>query len=196
MKSRTLLFSAQVALLAAVYVGVARVGLLLFSVLGHNTLVWPPTGIALAALLIFGPQLWPGIALGAFLASAATGVPLTVACGVSVGNTLEALCAVFLLRRVVGFQHALERLQDVLGLVVLAAGLSTMVSATIDVTSLCLGGVAPWHAFGLLWQVWWLGGAMSDLVLAPLLLTWSTRVRMKRRLWRLVETGVLVASLV
>jgi PAS domain S-box-containing protein len=196
MKSRSLLFSAKVATLTVVYFGVARLGLLLSIVLGHNTLVWPPTGIALAALLLFGPQLWPGIALGAFLASAATGVPLAVACGVSVGNTLEALCAVFLLQRVVGFQPALERLQDVLGLVVLAAGLSTMVSATIDVASLCLGGVAPWDAYGLLWQVWWLGGAMSDLVLAPLLLTWNTRVRMKRRLWRLAETGVLAASLV
>jgi two-component system, NarL family, sensor histidine kinase FusK len=71
----------------------------------------------------------------------------------SAGNTLEALLAVFLLRRVVKFQNTLERLQDVFGLVGLAAGLSTMVSATIDVASLCLGGVAPWDTYGLLWRV-------------------------------------------
>src|SRR5690349_7885242 len=124
MESRSLRYSAEVAILAVAYFGVARAGLLLSIILGHNTLVWPPTGIALAALLLFGPQLWPGIALGAFLASAATGVPLAVACGVSIGNTVEAVCAVWLLRRVVGFQPALERLHDVLGLVVLAAGLS------------------------------------------------------------------------
>jgi two-component system, NarL family, sensor histidine kinase FusK len=196
MKSHNLLFLARVLILAVIYVGVARLGLLLSFVLGNNALVWPPTGIALAALLLFGSHLWPGIALGAFLASASTGIPLAVACGVSAGNTLEALFAVFLLRRVVRFQNALERLQDVFGLVGLAAGLSTMVSATIDVTSFCLGGVASWDAYGLLWRVWWLGGAMSNLVVAPLLLTWSSRFRVKRRLWRIAETGALLVSLV
>jgi len=109
---------------------------------------------------------------------------------------LEALVAVFLLHRVVGFQNSLERLVDVFGLVGLAAGLSTMVSATIDVTSLCLGGVAPWDAYGVLWRVWWLGGAMSNMVIAPLLLTWSARFRLKQRRWRLVEIGALVIAVV
>jgi integral membrane sensor domain MASE1 len=111
MKSDNLLFLAKIAILAAVYFGMARLGILLSIVLGYNTLVWPPTGLALAALLLCGPHLWPGIALGALLASVATGVPILVACGVSAGNTVEALVAVFLLRRVVGFQNALERLQ-------------------------------------------------------------------------------------
>src|SRR4051794_19562851 len=177
----TVRFWAKVILVAAVYCGVARLGLLLSVVLGHNTFIWPPTGVALATLVVFGPQLWPGITLGAFLAAAVTGVPFPVACGVSAGNTLEALGAVFLLRRVVRFRPTLHRLQDVLGLIGLAAGLSTMVSATIDVASFCLGGMAPWAAYGLLWRVWWAGGIMSDLVLAPLLLTWSANLRMKRR---------------
>ena len=196
MKSHNLLFLAKVAILAVVYFSMARLGLLLSFVLGNNTLVWPPTGIALAALLLFGSHLWPGIALGAFLASVSTGVPLAVACGVSAGNTLEALIAVFLLRRVVRFQNALERLQDVFGLLGLAAGLSTMVSATIDVTSFCLGGTAPWDAYGLLWRIWWLGGAMSNLVVAPLILTWSSRLGGSRNLWRIAEAGALLASLV
>src|SRR5262245_29786617 len=187
---------AKVVILAIVYFSTARLGVLLSVVLNHNTLVWPPTGLALATLLLFGIQLWPGIALGAFLSSAATGVPLAVACGISLGNTLEALVAVFLLHRVVGFQNSLERLVDVFGLVGLAAGLSTMVSATIDVTSLCLGGVAPWEAYGVLWRVWWLGGAMSNLVVASLLLTWSARFRLKRRPWRLVESGALTVALI
>jgi signal transduction histidine kinase len=195
-KSHNWGFIAKVVILAAVYFSTARLGVLLSIGLNHNTLVWPPTGLALASLLLFGTQLWPGIALGAFLSSAATGVPLAVACGISLGNTLEALIAVFLLQRIVGFQNSLERLVDVFGLVGLAAGLSTMVSATIDVTSLCLGGVAPWEAYGVLWRVWWLGGAMSDLVVASLLLTWSARFRLKRRLWRIVETGVLTVALV
>src|SRR2546428_898823 len=108
-QSRRLRFLAQVALLAVVYLSAARFGLLLSFALGHNTLVWPPTGVALAVLLLCGSHLWPGIALGAFLASISTGVPFAVACGVSAGNTVEALCAVFLLHRVVKFQPALER---------------------------------------------------------------------------------------
>jgi len=196
MNSRNLLFVAKVAILAVVYFGIVRLGVLPSIVVGHNTVVWPPTGLALAALLLFGPHFWPGIALGALLASVTTGLPFAVACGVSAGNTVEALFAVFLLRRVVRFHLALERLPDVLGLIGLAAGLSTMVSATIDVLSFYLGGVIPWDACGLLWQVWWLGGAMSDLVIAPLILTWSANVRMKRRRGRLAEIGALMVLLV
>src|SRR5262245_16829725 len=189
MTTRNLLFVAKVAGLAAVYVSAASLGLLLSFLLGHNPLVWPRTGIALAALLLFGVQLWPGITLGALLASVATGAPLAVACGVSAGNTLEVLCAIFLLHRVVGFQNSLERLPDVLGLVGLAAGLSTMVSATIDITSFCLAGVAPWEAYGALWRVWWLGGAMSGLVIGPLILTWGAQAAMGKDRRAIVEAG-------
>jgi integral membrane sensor domain MASE1 len=94
MTSRNLLFLVQVALLAVVYLSVARLGLLPSFELGYNTIVLPSTGIALAALLIFGVHLWPGIALGAFLAAVSTGVPLAMACGVSAGNTVEALVGV------------------------------------------------------------------------------------------------------
>src|SRR5919202_7049808 len=89
----------QVGALAAVYFAAAKVGLLLATVGAQVTLVWPPTGPALAALLLGGPRLWPGIALGATLANASTGVPVAAACGMGTGNTLEALTAVAMLRR-------------------------------------------------------------------------------------------------
>ncbi len=80
----------------------ARVGLRYASI-GHSvSLVWPPTGIAIAALAILGYRYWPGIALGAFLANAATPVPLLAAAGIAAGNTLEGLIAAFLLRRLGG----------------------------------------------------------------------------------------------
>src|SRR5439155_17427406 len=85
---------------------------------------------------------------------------------------LEAVVGAWLLRRV-GFDRALQRLRDVLALIVLAALGSTVVAATIGVTSLCLGGVQPWNAFASLWWTWWVGDAMGDLVMAPLLLVWS-----------------------
>src|SRR5262245_58257536 len=189
-------YSVQVALLAAAYFGAAKVGLSMAFVAEQVTAVWPPTGIALAALLLFGSRAWPGITLGAFLANATANEPLGTAAGIALGNTLEALLGAWLLRRLVAFDQALERVQDVLGLVVLAAGLSTMVSATIGATSLCLGGVEPWADYAETWSVWWLGDAMGGLVVAPLLLTWAGWKRLPWRPRRVAEAGALLLALV
>jgi integral membrane sensor domain MASE1 len=133
-------FVTEVATLATLYVLAARVGLMMDAVAGFATLVWPPTGIALAALLIFGYRLWPGIMLGAFLANVLTGAPVPVALGMGIGNTLEAVLGAGALRRIPDFRNSLERLRDVLGLIVLAAALSTTVSASIGVFSLYSAG--------------------------------------------------------
>src|SRR5262245_42531993 len=126
-------YPVQVALLAAVYFGAAKIGLTMAFVAEQVTAVWPPTGIALAALLLFGYRAWPGITLGAFVANATAQEPLVTAACIAVGNTLQALAAAWMLL-LVRFDPALGRVRDVLGLAVLAAGLSTVVSATIGVT--------------------------------------------------------------
>src|SRR5215471_13551671 len=100
-------YPVQVALLAAVYFGAAKLGLSKAFVAEQVTAVWPPTGIALAALLLFGYRAWPGITLGAFVANATTTAPLATALGISLGNTLEALAGAWLLRRLVQFDPAL-----------------------------------------------------------------------------------------
>ena len=180
---------------AAVYVVAADLGLRLALVADQVTLVWPPTGIALAALLVLGNRLTPGIALGAFVANITHHEPVGTACGIALGNTLEAVVGAWLLRRV-GFDPALERLRDVLALIVLAALGSTVVAATIGVTSLCLGGVQPWNAFASLWWTWWVGDAMGDLVMAPLLLVWSCAPRSGWRPRRVAEGVALLGTLV
>src|SRR5262249_52380599 len=147
-----LAFATGVLALAAVYFGAAKLGLALAFQAEQVTAVWPPTGIALAAVLLFGYGVWPGIALGAFFANLMTAnETLVTACGIAVGNTLEALAGAWLLCKLVHFRSSLERLRDVLGLVILAAAGSTMVSATIGVTTLCLAGVHDWAAYGALW---------------------------------------------
>jgi PAS domain S-box-containing protein len=186
----------QVALLAAVYVGMAKLGLTMALVAEQVTVVWPPTGIALAALLLFGYRIWPGIALGAFLANATANAPLHAAAGIALGNTLEALVGAWMLRSLVKFDPALGRVKDVLGLVVLAAALSTMVSASIGVASLCLGGVKPWTDYSDLCSVWWLGDALAVLVVAPLLLTWAGGPRIPWRRQYVAEVGLLLLALV
>ncbi len=173
----------RMGLLCGLYVSAAKLGLSLDAVSGFATAVWPPTGIALAALVLYGYRLWPAIAVGAFLVNASAGAPVLVASGMALGNTLEAVVGTYLLQRVVGFQPALARLRDVFGLVVLAAGLSTLVSATLGVTSGWLGGVIPSASYGHAWRTWWLGDLMGGLVVAPLLWIWRTppRVYLARR---------------
>ena len=162
----------RVAVLAAIYVLFARIGLAIQPVNAFATLVWAPTGIALASILLFGNRFWPAIFAGAVLANVWTGAPLPVALGIGAGNTLEALAGAYALRRIPGFRPSLDRLQDVLGLVVFGAALSTTLSATIGVGSLLAGGLVSPERFFVTWRTWWLGDAIGDLVVAPLLLTW------------------------
>ncbi|MBI3003318.1 MAG: diguanylate cyclase [candidate division NC10 bacterium] len=189
-------YAARVGSLAIIYFLAAKLGLSLAGMHQNVSLVWPPTGIALAALLLFGFRLWPGVALGAFLVNALTDVPLATAAGIATGNTLEAITGAYLLHRVARFRNSLERLQDVLGFVGLAAGLSTTVSATIGVASLCLGAAAPWNLYGTLWWQWWLGDAMGALVAAPVLLTWGAKPRVRISPRQVAEAGVLLLGLV
>ena len=200
---KTLRWFVGVLALAAVYFASAKMGLSLAFLAEQVSPVWPPTGIALAAVLLLGYQVWPGIALGAFLANVTANEPILTACGIAAGNTVEAVMGAWLLRRLVGFDNALERIRDAIGLILLAGGLSTMVSATIGVTSLCLGEVflpglertIAWSDFGSLWWTWWLGDAIGALVVAPVLLTWASggsRLLLRRP----VEALVLIAGLV
>jgi signal transduction histidine kinase len=159
-------------------------------------LVWPPTGIALAALVLVGYRLWPGVALGAFVVNAWIGAPVLVALGISVGNTLEALMGTYLLRRVGGFRRSLDRLRDVLALIGLGATISTTVSATIGVSSLLAGGLLSRGDFVETWRAWWLGDAFSDLVVGSSLLARSRPQLPQVRPRQLVEASALSAVLI
>jgi two-component system CheB/CheR fusion protein len=198
MKVRWLSYPAAVLATAAVYFGAGKLGLSV-AVPGVDqvTLVWPPTGIALAVLLIFGNRFWPGIALGAFLVNFTTPhESLFSAGGIATGNTLEAVLGAWLLRWAVRFDNSLERLKDVVAFIVLAAGVSTTVSATVGVTVLCLAQAHSWHRFGELWSNWWLGDAMGDLVMAPVLLTWLSGPRPRWQTSRFLEAAALGAGLI
>ena len=159
--------------LAVVYYAAAELGLSLASLHSNVTPVWPPAGIAIASLLIFGRQLWPGIFLGALAANLPTNIPAISAVGIAVGNTAQALIAYWLLFRVVRWRGTLESVNEVLRLVLCAALLAPFVSATIGSLSLCLGGAAEWNRFTQLWLTWLMGDGFGALIVAPLLLSWS-----------------------
>jgi integral membrane sensor domain MASE1/anti-sigma regulatory factor (Ser/Thr protein kinase) len=168
-------------LVVAAYYGSAKIGLDLAFATSSVTAIWPPSGIALAALVLLGPRYWPAVALGAFLANAWTDVPLITTLGITTGNTLEAVVGAYLLRRV-GFDPALKQSRDVLALALLAAVLSTAISATIGVISLGVGDEIDWDDFASVWRVWWLGDMGGDLLVAPLILVFASRSQPFREL--------------
>src|SRR3989442_2346151 len=181
-----------VVIVAAVYYATARWGLRLAFVNPSATPVWPPTGIALAALLVLGYRVWPGILLGAFLANLLTAGSVAGSIGIAVGNTLEGVVGAYLVNRFAHGRKAFERAQDVLKFAVLAGIASTTVSATIGVTSLSLTGFASWASYGPVWVTWWLGDAGGALVIAPLLVLWSARSRWECTGSRLAAAAVLL----
>ena len=194
MKAGTIRAFAKAALLAAVYVAFARFGLAIQPVSAFATLVWAPSGIALSALLVLGYRFWPSIAIGAVVANVWNGAPIPVALGIGAGNTLEALLGAWALRQIPGFRPTLDRLSDVLGLVVLAGALSTAVSATIGTLSLLVGGLLTPDRFVVTWRTWWLGDAIGDLIVAPVLLTWRpSRPVSRLRLLESAALGLLLA---
>lgn len=164
---------AQCVGLAAVYFVTARVGVSLATIGPNITLVWPPSGLALAALFLGGLRLWPGVVLGELTLNVLTsGIPFGSALGMSLGNAAEAVIGVLLLRRA-GFETRFERVLDALVLIFGAAGLATISSATVGILSLFLGHQLQAAELLYAWRVWWLGDMMGILVVAPPILLWA-----------------------
>lgn len=181
--------------MALLYVLTAKAGLM-FAVVGSTvTLVWPPSGIALVAVLVFGYRMSWGIALGSFLVNAATDIPLAAAGAIAVGNTLEALAGGWLLQKPGGFHHALDRRRDVFALIILAAVLATAISALVGSTALSLSGVVGGGDFPSVWLKWWLGDMMGVLVVAPPLLAGFSRVKPGIPPRSALEAGALLLAL-
>lgn len=161
----------KLALVLAAYFLTAKLGLSLDALSGVAATVWPPSGIALSALLLGGYSLWPSIALGALLANLSAGVPAAAAAGIMAGNTLEALAGAFLARLFGRLRGArLETVRGALALIGPAALASTAISASVGATSAWLGGVVRGGGFGQVWLNWWVGDVLGVLLVTPLVL--------------------------
>jgi signal transduction histidine kinase len=180
----------QLTALALVYGVTAQLSLRLSLVHGQVTPIWPPTGVAVVALFLFGRRLWPSIAIAAFLVNAPISSSLLVAASIAVGNTLAPLIAVVVLERM-GFRPELDRLRDAVALVVAALG-SMLLSATGgSLTLLAAGGLAD-TGFWPTWSVWWAGDAMGVLIVAPVLFSLRL-VHVPRSMnWRRTAEGFLL----
>ncbi len=172
-RGRLALYAGSVAVVAVSYYLAGRLGLELAYLDGAVAALWPPAGLGLAVLFLYGLRLWPGIVIGDLLL-ADFSTPLGTVLGQTVGNTLALIIAALLLRRLVGGRGELERTLDVLALVVCAV-VAAAVSAAFGPTSLRLGDVIPAGEFWRVFRTWSLSDATGVLVVAPVLLTWAAK---------------------
>jgi signal transduction histidine kinase/ActR/RegA family two-component response regulator len=177
--------------LVLVYFLAGKLGLHFAFVHASASAVWPPTGIALAAVLLFGHRVWPAILVGAFFVNVSISGSIASSLGVAAGNTLEALTGAFLVVRYAAGVQAFDRARTLLRFMVLAGVISTAVSATIGAASLAVTGEAEWASLGAIWLTWWLGDAAGALLVAPLLLLWGTAPFPGPLLERPVEASLL-----
>ena len=181
--------------LAAIYLIAGKFGLSLATEHPSASAVWPPSGIALAALLLWGYRLWPGVFLGAFLVNITTEGGLATTLGIASGNTLGAFVGAWLINHFANRLKVFERAKNIFKFILLAALTSTAVSATFGVTSLTLGGYAPWDRYAAIWFTWWLGDVAGDLLIAPLLVIWQTQPYPDLKPRRILEAAGLLLSI-
>ncbi|HEY0767501.1 MAG TPA: MASE1 domain-containing protein [Steroidobacteraceae bacterium] len=183
------------AALAGLYFVAAKFGLGFAFLNPSATPIWPPAGLALAAFLLLGFDVWPAILLGAFFANLTTQGSIATSLGIGVGNMLEGLLGAILVNRFAHGRTFFLRPWDIVKFAALAATLSTTVSATVGLTSLALGGFVRWEDYGHIWLTWWLGDAAGDLVVAPVLVLWGTAPRLRWNGRWLLEAAALIFSL-
>ena len=166
---------ARGALFVAAYFVAAKVGLHLAFANKNVTAVWPPTGIAVAGLLLLGIEQWPSIALGAFLSNLSNGAGLETSMLITVGNTAAPVVAWTLIRSVTRLPERLERVPDVASVILLGGPLAMTVSASLGTAALATTTSLPWSAYGSTWLTWWVGDAMGVVIVTPLVLVVASR---------------------
>jgi len=199
-RSTLLRYAGKVVLVGGAYYVAAVLGLRLALIERNVTPLWPPTGIAVVAFLIFGWRVWPGVALAALAVNLPISTNALAAAATAAGNTLAPIVAAILLVRV-GFRREIDRLQDALAIVFLASLLSMLISASIGTGTLVLSGAIPASKVPAAWAVWWTGDAMGVLVVAPFLLglfqrPWSGSLRERAELGALLLLVATVSVLV
>ena len=190
----------RVVILAAGYTLTGIVGLSLAIPPGYATAVWPPSGIALAAVLLWGPRVWPGIVAGSVLVNVAVSLTtadipfnamsVVIAAAIAVGSTVQVLACAGAIQRWVGVARMFETGPSALLFTGLAAA-GCLIASTWGVASLSVAGVVRADQFLDSWQTWWLGDLIGMVVFAPVFLTWRQSLHLGRKTWRL---GELIAS--
>ncbi len=188
-------YLAKALAITSVYYIAGKWGLSLAFVNANATAIWPPTGIALAVILLLGYRFWPSILLGAFLVNITTNGTVWTSLGIATGNTFEALLSAFFMNKYTNGLETFNRPINVLKFSLLVGLISTMVSATVGVISLSLGGFAQWANFGSIWLTWWMGDTAGGFIVAPMLILWGSTSRVPWNRIKCLEAALLLLSL-
>src|SRR2546426_4679936 len=192
--SRIGIHAAQILLLAAVYFVAAKLSLVFAIPPGYATAVWPPSGIALAAILLWGTRLWPGVWLGAALINFTIEGSVVLAVLIAMGNTLEAVMGAMLIRRYTGMRGYFDTGEAVIRFAGLAA-LSATIAAAIGVSSISLLKPLPWSEFVVNAWTWWQGDASGMIIVTPLIASWYVGAWRRWSLPKAIEAGSLASAL-
>ena len=182
----------ELAAVAVVYFAAAKLCLTLASIHPNATPIWPPTGLALAAILLCGHRIWPAIFAGAFLVNLTTAGSIYTSCAIGFGNTLEAVIGGWLINRWSDGRNTFETPIGVAKFTLIGLGPSTMTSATIGVGSLSLAGYADLSNFAPVWMTWWLGDLAGALVVTPVIVLWSAPPSLDRD--QLLRSAMILAT--
>jgi len=186
----------KVAVVFALYLAAGRLGLSVPFTSGNVSPVWPASGVALASVLLWGYEVWPGLALAAFFVNFLSPIPALACIGIALGNTSSALLGGYLLRRFINDRPCFARLRDVLGLLAFGAAIGPMIAASLGATTLLLTHVRAWSGFSSAWRVWWLGDAMGVLIITPLLFATRRELTTSLKKSSIIEPFALLFGLV
>ena len=181
---------------AAIYFALAKLGLRLASINPSASPIWPPTGFALAAVLLWGNRIWPAIYVGAFAANATTAGTLETSAVIALGNTLEGLVGGILVNAWSNGRETFATPSGVAKFALLSAGPATAISASVGVTTLSLAGFAPWDKFAPIWTTWWLGDLAGALVVTPVIVLWAQSARRRFDYRQLPDSLAVLGSAV
>ena len=180
-------------MVALAYFVLAKFGLQLASINPSASPIWPPTGLALAAVLLWGMRIWPAIFIGAIAANATTAGTLETSAVIAIGNTLEGVVGGFLIGKWSGGRDTFASPARVAKFALVAVGPPTIISATVGVVTLCLAGFASTVNFGPIWITWWLGDAAGALVVTPAIVLWAQSDWRQANRRTLLDAGAVLA---
>ncbi len=178
------------------YFVLAKLGLQLASINPSASPIWPPTGLALASVLLGGLRVWPAILVAAFAANATTAGTYESSALIALGNTLEAAVGGYLIQRWSGGRRTFERPAWVAKFAIVTVGPATVISATIGVTTLCFAGLAGWANYNAIWVTWWLGDVAGALVVTPVIVLWAQTDQRQFSTAKVLEQIAVLASTV
>ena len=190
----SLSYAVELLAIGLAYFVFAKVGLALASIHPNASPIWPPTGLALAVVMLRGYRVWPAIFLGAWLANATTAGSVYTAAAIAFGNTLESLVGGYLISRWSHGPRTFDTPAGVASFALIALLAATPISATFGVGSLALAADADLFGMASTWLTWWLGDLAGALVITPVIVLWARSSLSSAPRRQLLETGAVIAA--